>query len=104
MFFRALSLPGWREAMIEEMNTLDYNSTLNLVNLPAIYRLSRRLLYVNGCFIVKFNDDGSIAHLKARLMSKRFAQTYGEDYFVTFSPVAMLLSIPLLISMVTTHD
>ena len=34
-FQEALSHPGWRSAMIEEMNALDGNDTWNLVHLPT---------------------------------------------------------------------
>ena len=36
-------------------------------------------------------------------MLKRYAQTYGVDYFDTFSPVAKLTSIRLFISLAVTH-
>ena len=37
-------------------------------------------------------------------MLKGYAQTYGVDYSDTFSPVAKLTSIRLLISLAVTHD
>ena len=54
-------------------------------------------------FTVKINPDGSIARLKACLVAKGYAQTYGVDYSDTFSLVAKLTSIRLFISLVATH-
>ncbi|XP_071900983.1 uncharacterized protein [Coffea arabica] len=85
----ALSHPGWRNAMIEEMNALDGNDTWNLVNLPA----GKKAIGSKWVFVVKFNPDGSVARLKARLVAKGYAQIYGEDY-----------SVRLFISMAATHN
>ena len=41
---------------------------------------------------------------KARLVSKCFKQTHGIDYDETFSPVAMLKSIRILIAIAAYHD
>ena len=55
-------------------------------------------------FVVKFNPDGSVARLKARLVAKSYAQTYGVDYSYTFSPVAKLTYVRLFISFVASYD
>ena len=60
-----------------------------------------------GChwvFVVKFNLDGSIARLKAPLIAKGYAQTYGVDYSDTFSPIAKLTYVRLFISLATYFD
>ena len=54
-------------------------------------------------FTVKVNPNRLIARLKTCLVSKGYAQTYGVDYFDTFSLVAKLTSIWLFISLVATH-
>ena len=59
------------------------------------YLLGRKSLDV---FAVKVNPDGSIARLKARLMAKGYAQTYGVEYSDTFSPVAKMTYVQLFIS------
>ena len=60
-------------------------------------------IFCRWVFMVKVNSDGSIGRLKACLVAKGYAQTYGVDYFDTFSPVTNLNSIRLFISMATTH-
>ena len=55
-------------------------------------------------FKVKFNHDRSVARLKARLVAKGYAQTYGVDYFDTFSPLAKLTFVRLFISLTASYD
>ena len=55
-------------------------------------------------FAVKFNLDGSVARLKARLVAKDYAQTYAIDYSDTFSPIAKLTYVRLFISLVASYD
>ena len=59
-----------------------------------------------GCrwiFVVKVNPNGSIARLKARLVGKGYAQTYGMDYSDTFSPVTKMTYVQLFISLAATY-
>ncbi|RVW55201.1 Retrovirus-related Pol polyprotein from transposon RE2 [Vitis vinifera] len=66
----ALFHPGWRQAMVDEMTVLHSNGTWDLVD-----------------------------RLKARLVAKGYTQVYGFDYGDTFSPVAKIASVRLLLSM-----
>ena len=95
----ALAHLGWRNAMEEEMNVLTDNGTWDLVRLLA----GMKAIGCRWVFIVKVNPDGSIVRLKACLVAKGYAQTYGVDYSDTFALVAKLTSIRLFISLAATH-
>ena len=55
-------------------------------------------------FVIKVTPDGSIARLKAHLVLKGYARTYGVDYYDTFSLVAKLTLVMLFISMAASQD
>ena len=82
------------------MQALNNNGTWDLVPLPTRKKAS-------GClwvFVVKFNHDGFVIRLKARLVANGYAQTYEVDYSDTFSPIAKLTSIHLFIFLAASYD
>ncbi|KAL6313697.1 hypothetical protein AAG906_010115 [Vitis piasezkii] len=95
----ALNHPGWYNAMLEEIQALEVNHTWNLVDLP----IGKNVVGCKWVFAIKVNPNGSVARLKARLVAKGYAQTYGVDYSDTFSPVARLASIRLIISIAASQ-
>ena len=98
--YEALSLLGWCSAMVKEMQTLDDNSPLNLVKLLV----GKKTIGYRWVFVVKVNLDGSVARLIARLVAKGYAQTYGMDYYDTFSPISKMTYVLLFISLATTYN
>ena len=65
----ALAHPGWRSAMIEEMDALTDNNTLDLVRL----RTEKKAIGCCWVFSMMVNPNGSIARLKTHLVAKGYA-------------------------------
>ena len=61
----ALSHPGWRQAMVDEMATLHSNGTWDLVVLPS----GKSTVGCHWVYTVKVDPDGQVDRLKARLVA-----------------------------------
>ena len=98
-FVEASGYPHWDAAMDEEYRSLMANDTWNLVPLPK----GRKLVRCKWVYRTKYSSNGSVEILKARLVSKGFSQVEGIDYNETFSPVAKMNSIRLVLSLAALH-
>ena len=54
-------------------------------------------------YIINYASDGSVERQKDRLLAKAFSQVEGIDYNETFSPIAKMNSIRLVLVVVASH-
>ncbi|KAK1660491.1 hypothetical protein QYE76_048650 [Lolium multiflorum] len=90
----------WQEAMKSEMGSMYDNKVWTLVDLPD----SRKAVENKWIFKRKTDADGNITVYKARLVAKGFRQIQGVDYDETFSPIAKLKSVRILLAIAPFFD
>ena len=86
--------PRWQSSMQDEFNSLQENETWELVPLPP----KRKLVQCKWVYRTKVVADASYIKYKAILVAKGFSQFQGVDYTETFTPVAKMDSIGLVLA------
>eukprot|EP00253_Pinus_taeda_P016890 PITA_16890 len=82
------------EAMDEEMNAIERNTTWDLVELPK----GKEVIGVKWVYKTKSNAERKIERHKARLVVKGYKQQYGRDYEETFALVARMETMRAVLS------
>ncbi|GJV23446.1 retrotransposon protein, putative, ty1-copia subclass [Tanacetum coccineum] len=90
----------WLDAMNAEIQSMIDNMVWVLVDLPPNFKT------VGSKWIYKKKSvmNGIVHTYKARLVAKGYTQLYGVDYKETFSPVADIRAIRILISIAAFYD
>ena len=91
---------AWLEAMRSELKSMDENQVWDLVDPPPG-------IMAIGCkwvFKKKTDVDGNVHIHKSRLVAKGYGQVQGIDYDKTYSPVAMLKLVRIVLAIAAYFD
>lgn len=86
--------------MRNEANALEEKKTWRIMDPPP----RKKPIKCKLAYKVKFNVDVTIGRCKVRLVGKGFIQREGLNYHGTFSPMAKVVSVKLVLSLTAIKD
>jgi hypothetical protein len=98
--FTSLDVDDWKEAIRSEMDSILSNETWELVDRPY----GCKPVGCKWVFKKKLSPDDTIDKYKVRLVAKDYTQKEGEDFFDTYSLIARLTTIHVLLSLAASHS
>jgi len=75
---------------------IERNQMWELVDIPQ----HKKAIGVKWVYRTKLNSDGYVNKYKARLVVKGYARMFGVDFSETFTPVARMDTIRMLLALV----
>nr|GEZ64602.1 putative retrotransposon Ty1-copia subclass protein [Tanacetum cinerariifolium] len=90
----------WLVAMNDKMKSMYDNKVWRLVVFPP----NAKVVKSKWIYKKKTDIDGKVHIYKARLVAKGCTQTYGVDFEETFSPIADIRAIRILIAIAAYYD
>jgi len=99
-YFEVMKHDCWRKAIQCEISALKSNQTWE----TALLHKDKIVIGCKWVFKIKYKVDEIIEIYKARLVAKGYTQAEGIDYLETFSPVAKMPTIRLLLSLTSIYN
>lgn len=98
-YHQTVHYPQWKTTMQTELNAMEKNHKWFVVFLPS----GKHSVGCKWVYKIKYKQDGFVDRHKACLVAKRYIQQEGIDFFKTFSPVAKLVTVKVLLALAATH-
>lgn len=89
----------WKEAMDDEMKSVEQNKTFSLTQLPR----GKQAVGGRWVYAIKSDVDG-LDKYKVRFAAKGYSQEQGTDYKETFSPTADMTSVRVIMQKAAQED
>ncbi|KAL5821163.1 hypothetical protein ACOSQ3_023045 [Xanthoceras sorbifolium] len=99
-YYQAVKDSQWKVAIQEELQAMKANHTWTVTFLP----IGKHTIGCKWIYKIKYRSDGSIERHKARLVAKGYTQQKGLDFVETFSPVAKLVTVKVLLALAASHQ
>jgi hypothetical protein len=97
--FASPDVEDWKEVVHSEMDTILSKETWDLVDWPY----GCKPVGCKWVFKKKLSPDDSIDKYKVRLVAKGYTKKEGKYFFDTYSPIARLTTIHILLSLAASH-
>jgi hypothetical protein len=97
---KALRDVDWANAMHEELNNFTRNQVWELVKRPKNHNVIR----TKWVFRNKQDQNGIVVRNKARLVAQGYTQVEGLDSEETYTPIARLEAIRILLAYACAHN